>query len=693
MQEQIYEALRSGAHDQALALARDAVAADPQGARPQLWLAMASRAAGLDDDAMAAIDRAIARAPDDADLHFHRAGLLLGRSDVDGAQSALSASVTLDPNLFGAYILQAQLALGRGDLDEAERQGRLAARLAPEHPWSRTIDGMVALRRGRHDDALALLSQAAAQAPDDAQVMHALGFAYLGKGHLAFAEQAFRKLLDRSPDAAALRTLLAQVVRGQGRSGEAVDLLQPLADAPDTASPALLRHAGGLALEAGRQAQALPWLRAAFAAEPEDPVVLGLLMEAWGREQRVDEARDTLEAALATSPQAEHLWRARLSLERVDGEGVDGLIGRWQSAMPGHVPALEAELERRSVLGDPAAAEAVAREIVARQPLHLGAQGYLIDRLASRDADAAVAYVEGLLATTGEATGERRVLRHWLGLAQDRAGHPARAVETWLAIATDEAAQRLPLLDPSPPSPRPLPPLAEVAVPAPATVFLYGPPGSRVEQLAVVLRGAVPAFRDDRFGPNPPPDALQNYNTPRQLASGELATGDVADSWRAHLAARGLDERETIDWLPWWDNSLLPVLRERFPNASVLLALRDPRDMLLDWLVYGAPAPLRITSLKAAAGWLSIGLNQLAQLHEDDLFAHHLLKLDGIEADAPALVAAVSEALRTPLPALPPGVLGPPRFPSGHWRRYAEALAEPFAMLRPVARRLGYPDA
>ena len=107
----------------------------------------------------------------------------------------------------------------------------------------------------------------------------------------------------------------------------------------------------------------------------------------------------------------------------------------------------------------------------------------------------------------------------------------------------------------------------------------------------------------------------------------------------------------------------------------------------------GAPAPLRITSLKAAAGWLSIGLIQLAQLHEDDLFAHHLLKLDGIEADAPALVAAVSEALRTPLPALPPGVLGPPRFPSGHWRRYAEALAEPFAMLRPVARRLGYPDA
>jgi hypothetical protein len=32
-------------------------------------------------------------------------------------------------------------------------------------------------------------------------------------------------------------------------------------------------------------------------------------------------------------------------------------------------------------------------------------------------------------------------------------------------------------------------------------------------------------------------------------------------------------------------------------------------------------------------------------------------------------------------------------FPAGHWRVYAKALAEPFALLTPVARRLGYPEA
>lgn len=691
MQEQIFDALRRGANEEALAAARAAADADPADARPQLWLAMALRACGQDPAAVAAIDRAIALAPQDADLHFHRAGLLLGQRDIGGAQSALSTAVELDPNQFGAYILQAQLALGRGDLDEAERLGRLAARLAPEHPWCRAVEGMVALRRGDADRALALLSQAAEQAPEDTQVLHALGFAYLAKGHLAFAEQAFRRLLDKTRDADALRTLLAQVVVGQGRAGDALDLLQPLVDAPGQATPALLRQAGQLALASGRDAQALPWLRAALAAMPNDPMTVALAMEAWRRGGDAGAARDALEALLATAPQATELWRARLSLEPIDGDGAATLVQRWETAMPGHVPALEARLQRVAALGDGTTAEAVAREILALEPDRDSAQRFLIDRLLANDPGAAVAFIEDLLVRAQD-EGRRRLLRRWLGLALDRAGRHAQAAETWAALEADVAPERLPLLDPPPPSTAPLPPLAEVAEPAPATVFLYGPPGSRVEQLALVMHGAVAAFRADRFGSNPPTDLLQNYNTPRQLASGERSAAEVADSWRAQLPARGLDERETIDWLLWWDNSLLRVLRECLPHASLLLAVRDPRDMLLDWLAFGAPAPLRIQSPKTAAGWLSIELNQLAQLHENDLFPHQLVKLDEIATDGPALVAAASDALRVALPEVPAAALGPARFPPGHWRLYADALAEPFAMLGPVARRLGYPE-
>jgi len=48
-------------------------------------------------------------------------------------------------------------------------------------------------------------------------------------------------------------------------------------------------------------------------------------------------------------------------------------------------------------------------------------------------------------------------------------------------------------------------------------------------------------------------------------------------------------------------------------------------------------------------------------------------------------IAGITE-LAHPLPAS----FGPARFAAGHWRQYADALAEPFAMLRPVSMRLGY---
>jgi len=122
----------------------------------------------------------------------------------------------------------------------------------------------------------------------------------------------------------------------------------------------------------------------------------------------------------------------------------------------------------------------------------------------------------------------------------------------------------------------------------------------------------------------------------------------------------------------------------------LLVAVRDPRDMLLDWLARGAPVPLAVDSADAAASWLAQCLEQLADLHEQDLYPHVLLRLDGV-IDAPhALAQVIGQALRIQLPVPPPA---PRNLPPGRWRAYAEVLAAPFARLAPVAARLGYPDA
>ena len=142
--------------------------------------------------------------------------------------------------------------------------------------------------------------------------------------------------------------------------------------------------------------------------------------------------------------------------------------------------------------------------------------------------------------------------------------------------------------------------------------------------------------------------------------------------------------------MTWWDNALLLALRPYLPEGLLLEAVRDPRDMLLDWLASGSLVPLALDDAQAAATWLAQGLAQLAELHEQDLYPHILLRLDAVIDSPQALAEAVATPLGVRLPPPPPG---PARLPAGRWRAYADVLAGPFAALAPVAVRLGYPDA
>lgn len=687
MYDAVIAALRRGAADDALALARELV--DTRGDDPvaHRLLAHAYRLAGDEAAAMASLDAALALSPEDADLHLERAGLLLRARQLDEAQSALARSTGLDPNQFPAYVLQAQLALGRGDLDEAERLVRTAARIAPDHPQLAAVEGMLALRRGRPDHALSLLSDAITRAPDEPMLRHAIGFAYLAKGHHAFAEQAFRRVLEANPDNPPLRALVADLVRQQGRPGEAADELAPLLDDPAT-SPALHRLAGELELGAGRPAQAVPRLKHALATMPGDRRTLSGLLAAWNATGDRDDARGTLDAALATHPQLEPLWLARLGVEAFADDEARTVIDRWLVAMPDYVPALLARMVALDASGQPEGAEAAARRIVEIEPGQTQAELRLLDALMQREPEAAIQRVQELAARAPD-PGTRRSLRQILGHAQDKSGRPLDAVATWAAVHAEAAADRLPL-----PTPTgftgPWPDLAPLPDDAPGVLFLWGAPGSMVERLVRTFEaGGAPALLD-RFSAMPPQDPFQRFDTAQQLATRQLDGAYLAAQWRAALPARGIDDRNVFDWLLTWDNALLLALRPHLPEAVVMIALRDPRDMLLDWLAFGSPMPLRLDAALEAANWLAGQLAQVAELVEQDLFPHRIVRLDGIEDDPQGLARALAESLSIDVPIPPAQVLGPARLPSGHWKRFAGALDEAFAALGPVAARLGY---
>ncbi|MEH6418398.1 tetratricopeptide repeat protein [Pseudomonas sp. CGJS7] len=690
MYDSILDALRRGATAEALAASEQLAGEQPNDVTAQRLHAAALRLDGQREAALAALDRAIGLSPEDAQLHLERAGTLLDGRQLDEAQAALAQAIGLDPNQFPAYVVKAQLAIARGDLEEGERLGRTAARIAPNHPQVAAIEGTLALRRGDADRALAILSHAASVAPDDPQVLHGLGFAYLAKGHLAFAEQAFSALAQRNPDQLTLQLLIADLLRQQSRYAEAADRIEPLIQRED-AGFGVRRWAGELELDAGRNERALAVLREAFAEHPHDPRTLNAMMEAWRRLGAVDDARQSLEDALAAHPQQPDLWRARLVLEPFGEAAALDVIERWQQAMPDHLAALEARAAVHDQLGEHAQAEAIAERIVEISPGDVAAEMRLVQALTERDPDAAAERIERLIGMAADPTAKRE-LRQLLGRTLDLAGQPEAAAATWAELHAEVVEQRLPFNAISKRGGEDWPPLGWVEEGTRGILLLWGAPGSRVERIAQVLSAVGAPLLVDRYGPQPPNDPMQRYGTVEELLAGSLDPAFLIKLYRAALPARGAADGPIFDWLLWWDNALLRALRPNLAEAFLLIPILDPRDMLLDWLANGSPTPYALTSPEDGARWLAQTLEQVADLHEHNLFPHNLVRLDQTGDDPGAIAQIIADTLRVQV-SLPGGINMNQRLPSGRWRAYIDTLGEAFALLKPVAKRLGYPEA
>lgn len=689
MYDNILDALRRGDHARALDAAREAVAAAPGDAQAHRLLAVAQAGAGEGEAALDSLQRALRLAPDDPDLHLQLAGLLLGAGRIDDAGTALRQATGLDPNQFEAYVLQAQLALGRGDLAEAERQRALAARAQPGHPWVDVLAGHLALRRGDAAGAQAILARAAQAMPDDPQVLMARGFAFLAGGHDAFAEQAFRRVVEVSPRAASVRGLLAEVLRRQGRFGEAADAIEPLLSDPATATPALRRQAGELHLANGDAGAALPQLRAALADAPADRRTLSALLDAWAATGQRDEARDTLDAALQLHPWSAPLWQSRIALEGDDPAAARALLDVWLQAQPDAVDALEARMRAQDASGEGEAALATAQRILELEPGRTLAEIRLLDELMQSDPAAAVERVEAMRARAQGAN--RDALLPWLGYAQHVAGRHADALATWHTMNVAAAPNRLPLYAPGAPGTTPRPADALPGEGEPPTAFLWGPPGSGMEDVAAVLAFAGYPLRDDRLAAAPPPDALQDPDTIAALREGRLSPAEAARRWIDLLPARGVHQGIVVDWLLWWDNALVDAIRQARQQAQVLFAVRDPRDMLLEWIAFGGVVPWAVPSAGIAADWLAATLAHAVELQQGQALHCHVVRTDHAHQDIAAFAGDIGSGLgvdeiRVP----PPELLAPRRLAGGAWRAYRDALAEPFAALTPVAIQLGY---
>ena len=686
MYDAITELLSSGAADAAVQAAQEAVGTNPDDPTAHRLLSAAFRLARRPDDALQSIDRAIALDPEDAGLHLERGLVLLGTGDAARAGEALSTSVGLDPNRVAGYVVQGQLALARGDLEAARSLANTASRADPDHPHVAALLGTIALRSGEPAQALKILAPVSARHPEDRVLRHALGFAYMANGNLAFAEQAFRGLLDLQPDAIALRSTLADLVSRQGRPGEAADLMEPVLDSR-LASPSLRRVVAAHQVAAGRGEDATALLLQVVREVPSDARALQLLMGVWARAGDSNQARARLEELLELHPAEDELWKARLGVEPLDSPEGAEVLARWREAAPGSLQAMEVAMHLHDLRGEPAEAEALARRIVEIHPGRLRPSLRIIQSLLAGDPPAAIEYARGLYERAPE--GAKGDMHQLLGNIMDAAGQHADALAVWAGLQSEAAAARQPRPAPGEAA-QWWPELGSAPAGAARHVLLWGPPGSHVDRVAGVLGAAGAPLLGDRFGARKPADLFHDPAVIAELNAGRADASALVDGWRRLLPQRGQrGEGAVIDWLVWWDNALLHALRPGVPEARLLVVIRDPRDMLLDWVAFGAPLALETPG--AGAQWLASVLEHVAVLEADRLFPGTVLRVDAASHDEAAIARALSEALGVQVPQPATGVLGGRRMKEGHWRSFREPLAEAFALLQPVAVRLGYP--
>lgn len=194
-----------------------------------------------------------------------------------------------------------------------------------------------------------------------------------------------------------------------------------------------------------------------------------------------------------------------------------------------------------------------------------------------------------------------------------------------------------------------------------------------------------------------------------QLSAEEIATAR-GEYWRRVNAESDTTGRLVIDKLPL-NIVVLPLIRRIFPDAKILFALRDPRDVILSCYQqrFGMNAAMaQFLELESAASYYDKMMRLFEICREKLGFDLHQVRYEDVVADLEGAARGLCAFLDIPFE---PSMLGfretalkrdintpsarqviEPLYTRsmGRWRRYEAQLAPALPMLAPWAARYGY---
>ncbi len=542
-----------------------------------------------------------------------------------------------------------------------------------------------------------------------------------------------------APSRAARQQWLEQVdaaLRTYGLEAAARLALQALDEGVE--HPAVLNLAASARYREGRLEDAVRLLKRARALAPKDPNVLnslGVCLQALGRSS---EALQAYDSALRVDPHmaAAHfnrgtvledlidLTRARSAYERASALGqtyVEPLASlAWMDAHAGDAASARARGERALALSP---ANVLARMALASADLQQGELGAAATRLSALSGDPSVTPVN------------RSILLGLIGDLHDAQGRPAEAFAAYAASnvelkalnsarfegpgqesALGQVRRLTAWFDSAVPAPwREAPPGRPRAADPKAHIFVVGFPRSGTTLLENVLAAHPEVVALEEKGcleqvSAPYLDSGQGLERLARISSGEAAR--QRDAYWSMVRGFGVEPRGRvfIDKFPL-SSVQLPVVAKLFPNARVLFARRDPRDVVLSCFRrrFGMNRSMyQLLTLDGTAAYYD-AVMRLSQLYRDLLtLPQHLVRYESLVEDFEGTARAAcdflglewdqglfdfaararSRGIATPSAAQVARGLN--REGQGAWRRYREQLAPVLPALEPWVREFGY---
>jgi len=217
-----------GRWEDALAMHREALAADP--GRADLWVRVSDIEArlGRTGEAVSALERAVAATPGDATLQARLSQALAAADDADGALHAIERAIALRPDDPAYLRAGGQLASWTGDYGTAA--GFYQRLLVVQPGEASTLLDIARLRSWSGSSAAAVEAyrRYLERQPDSPDAWLELATVESWEGDYSSALEALDQYRARFGDSKDHAVVLARVLAGAGRPSRAVDVLTPV---------------------------------------------------------------------------------------------------------------------------------------------------------------------------------------------------------------------------------------------------------------------------------------------------------------------------------------------------------------------------------------------------------------------------------------------------------------------------------